>query len=44
MSSKEYEDICSTYLIDKAKESSQNLTIGNSISTLDDVDKDKFSF
>ncbi|XP_052623808.1 protein FAR1-RELATED SEQUENCE 5-like [Lactuca sativa] len=39
MSSKEYEDICSSYLIDKAKESSQNLTIGNSLSTLDDVDK-----
>nr|KAJ0188011.1 hypothetical protein LSAT_V11C900496140 [Lactuca sativa] len=37
MSSKEYEDICSSYLIDKAKESSQNLTIGNSLSTLDDM-------
>nr|KAJ0186012.1 hypothetical protein LSAT_V11C900470980 [Lactuca sativa] len=36
MSTKEYEEICSTYLIDKAKESSNNLIIGNSISTLND--------
>ncbi|CAI9277460.1 unnamed protein product [Lactuca saligna] len=36
MFTKEYEQICSTYLIDKAIESSNDLTIGTSISTLND--------
>nr|KAJ0218864.1 hypothetical protein LSAT_V11C300146210 [Lactuca sativa] len=43
MSTKEYQQICSTYLIDKAIESSNDLTIGTSISTLNDGAKGKFS-